>query len=201
MIRKTFNIESLKKTEHINLLIRNSCPSELLKESFPVFIQEVYKLCLSPTDRNDLYFTLQYTRQYLLALQKTTEKKKEQDSFLIETIAFLETSIDWLFSSPNIDIVQTHNTPPIVWTGKVINFMEWIYGPDSLKHFNDGNVTIKELAEYLGNALGIEIKDPSGCYVDMRDRIGESRTTYLDSMKKALTSRMERDDEKKYKRK
>lgn len=201
MIRKTFNIESLKKTEHIILLIQNSCPPELLKESFPAFIQEVYELCLSSTDRNNLYFTLQYTRQYLLALQKTTEINKEQNSFLIETIAFLETSIDWLFSSPNIDIANTHNAPPIVWTGKVINFMEWIYGPDSLKHFNDGNVTIKELAEYLGNALGIEIKDPSGCYVDMRDRIGESRTTYLDSMKKALTSRMERDDEKKYKRK
>lgn len=201
MIRKTFNIESLKKTEHIILLIRNSCPPELLKESFPAFIQEVYELCLSSTDRNNLYFTLQYTRQFLLALQKTTEKNKEREPFLIETIAFLETSIDWLFSSPNINIANTQDAPPIVWTGKVINFMEWIYGPDSLKHFNDGNVTIKELAEYLGNALGIEIKDPSGCYVDMRDRIGESRTTYLDSMKNALTSRMERDDEKKYKRK
>lgn len=201
MIRKTFNIESLKKTEHIILLIRNSCPPELLKESFPAFIQEVYKLCLSSTDRNNLYFTLQYTRQYLLALQKTAGRNKEQDSTLTETIAFLETSINWLFTSPGTDTVNTPEASPIVWTGKVINFMEWIYGPDSLKHFNDGNVTIKELAEYLGNALGIEIKDPSGCYVDMRDRIGESRTTYLDCMKKALTSRMERDDEKKYKRK
>lgn len=201
MIRKTSNIESLKEKEHITLLTRNSCPLELLKESFPAFIQEVYELCLSSTDRNNLYFTLQYTRQYLLGLQKITKRNNKLDSTMTETIAFLETTIDWLFSSPNTDIVNMPKDPPIVWTGKVINFVEWIYGPDSLKHFNDGNVTIKELVGYLGNALGIKIKDPSGCYVDMRDRIGESRTTYIDSMKEALISRMERDDEKKYKRK
>lgn len=201
MITKNFNIESLKKTEHIILLSQYNCSPELLKESFPIFIQEVYELCLSSKDRNSLYFTLQYTRQYLLAIQKIVPKDKEQNSFMIETIAFLKTSIEWLFSSLTTDTVSTFETPPIVWTGKVINFMEWIYGPASLNHFNNGNVTIKELAEYLGKVLGIEVKDPSGCYVNMRDRIGESRTTYIDSIKAALTSRMERDDEKKYKRK
>ena len=49
--------------------------------------------------------------------------------------------------------------------------------------------------------LGIEIKDPSGCYVNMRERVQESRTTYIDSMRDALLERMDKDDEKLYRRK
>ena len=64
--------------------------------------------------------------------------------------------------------------------------MEFIYGSDTLKNFNDGKVTIKEVAAHFGKMLGIEIKDPSGCYVNMRERVQESRTTYIDSMRDAL---------------
>lgn len=200
MKMETPNIECLKKTEYISLLGKKQCCMELLKELLTAFVQEVYELCLLSKERNNLYFTLQYTRLYLLTMQKSAERDKEVDSLITETVVFLETSIHWLFSSPNTDTVNIPQNARIIWTGKVINFMEWIYGADSLKHFNNGHVTIKELAEYIGNALGIEIKDPSGCYVDMRDRIGESRTTYIDSMREALLVRMAKDDEKKYKR-
>ena len=91
--------------------------------------------------------------------------------------------------------------PQIVWTGKVIHLMEFIYGSDTLKNFNDGKVTIKEVAAHFGKMLGIEIKDPSGCYVNMRERVQESRTTYIDSMRDALLERMDKDDEKLYRRK
>lgn len=70
-----------------------------------------------------------------------------------------------------------------------------------LKNFNDGKVTIKEVAAHFGKMLGIEIKDPSGCYVNMRERVQESRTTYIDSMRDALLERMDKDDEKLYRRK
>lgn len=69
------------------------------------------------------------------------------------------------------------------------------------ENFNNGQVTIKEISAYFGKMLGIEIKDPSGCYVNMRERVQESRTTYIDSMRDALLERMEKDDEKLYRRK
>ena len=91
--------------------------------------------------------------------------------------------------------------PPIVWTGKVVHLMEFIYGSDTLKNFNDGKATIKEVSSYFSKMLGIEIKDPSGCYVNMRERVQESRTTYIDSMRDALLERMDKDDERLYRRK
>lgn len=92
-------------------------------------------------------------------------------------------------------------TTPVVWTGKIIHLMEFIYGSDTLKNFNDGKATIKEVSAYFSKVLGIEIKDPSGCYVSMRERVQESRTSYIDSMKDALLERMDKDDEKAYRRK
>ena len=92
-------------------------------------------------------------------------------------------------------------TDGIVWTGKVIHLMEFIYGSDTLKNFNDGNANIKDVAAHFSKMLGIEINDPSGCYVNMRERVQESRTTYIDSMREALLKRMEKDDEKAYRRK
>ncbi|MFR8963221.1 MAG: RteC domain-containing protein [Bacteroides uniformis] len=121
-------------------------------------------------------------------------------------IAFVDAALEWIKKYGNSilqenDEMKENETTPVVWTGKVIHLMEFIYGSDTLKNFNDGKVTIKEVAAHFGKMLGIEIKDPSGCYVSMRERVQESRTTYIDSMRDALLERMDKDDEKLYRRK
>lgn len=204
-------MESFKNTRYFQLLHNEEeVSSEELEVAFQDFTHEIYQFCLKERDRNLLYFTLQYARTFLITLQATRE-----NGSLLPTkgaIAFIEAALNWIdtasYSLPaeqeSVGQESVEQQEPterkIVWTGKIIHFVEWIYGPDSLNNFNDGNVTMKELIEYIGNMLGIEVKDPSGCYVDMRDRADESRTTYIDSMREALLARMEKDDEKKYKR-
>lgn len=193
-------MESFKNTRYFQLLHNEEeVSSEELEAAFQDFTHEIYQFCLNERDKNLLYFTLQYARTFLITLQATRESNS-----LLPTkgaIAFIEAALAWI-NTAMTPLVVEDKVPQqrIVWTGKIIHFVEWIYGPDSLNNFNDGNVTMIELIEYIGNMLGIEVKDPSGCYVDMRDRVGESRTSYIDSMRKALLARMEKDDEKKYRR-
>lgn len=195
-------MENFKNTRYFQLLHSDEeVSSEELETAFRDFTQEIYHFCLNERDKNLLYFTLQYARTFLITLQALREK----DAMLPTkgAIAFIEAALTWINTTPISPLATEQpkkEKQKIVWTGKIVHFVEWIYGPDSLKHFNDGNVTMKELMEYIGGALGIEVKDPSGCYVAMRDRVEESRTTYLDDMRNALLARMERDDEKKYKR-
>lgn len=193
-------MESFKNTRYFQLLHNEEeVSSEELEVAFQDFTQEIYHFCLNERDKNLLFFTLQYARAFLITLQATRESNS-----LLPTkgaIAFIEAALAWI-NTATTPVVVKNKTPQrkIVWTDTIIHFVEWIYGSDSLKSFNDGNITMKELVEYFGNMLGIEVKDPSGCYVDMRDRVGESRTTYIDDMREALLARMEKDDEKKYRR-
>lgn len=193
-------MESFKNTRYFQLLHNEEeVSSEELETAFRDFTQEIYHFCLNEQDKNLLFFTLQYARTFLITLQATRDRNS-----LLPTkgaIAFIEAALAWI-STATVPTVVENKIPQrrIVWTGKIIHFVEWIYGPDSLNNFNDGNITMIELIEYIGNMLGVEVKDPSGCYVDMRDRVGESRTSYIDSMRKALQARMEKDDEKKYRR-
>lgn len=192
-------MENFKNTRYFQLLhSEEEVSSEELETVFRDFTQEVYRFCLNEQDKNLLYFTLQYARTFLITLQAS-----RNDTSLLPTkgaIAFIEAALTWLTSPTPFTPEKRISKRKIVWTGKIIHFVEWIYGPDTLKHFNDGHATLKEVVEHLSDVLGIEVKDPGGCYVAMRERLDESRTTYLDDMREALLLRMEKDDEKKYRR-
>lgn len=192
-------IDTLNKSENLALLCLSDVPVPQSENALTLFMKEVYEFSLKIIDPHLLYFTLQYTKTFLLVQQQKKSEVKEDTTFLSEAVRFIDASIHWSVSLKNI-IHEKQAKTPIVWTGKIIHFVEWIYGADSLKNFNNGEITMKELMEYIGNALNIKVKDPSGCYVDMRDRVNESRTVYIDSMREALLARMKEDDEKKYQR-
>lgn len=177
-------------------------PEEDFESAFLEFTQKVYDFCAQENNKRVIYFTLHYLRGLLLNL---AGKEQIENCPLINSgIHFLDAALEWVGRNeyqtiPNTD---TENTiPKVVWTGKIVHFVEWIYGPHALKHFNNGDITAKDLINHLSHALNIEVKDPSGCYVNMRERVQESRTTYIDSMREALLKRMEKDDEKAYRRK
>lgn len=194
-------MESFENTRYFKLLHSSEeVSSEELEEAFQEFTQKVYLYCLNEQDKNVLYFTLQHTRSLLITLQASSYSNPTLP--IKGAITFIEAALAWMNIKTFIPPVnETKNSKSkVVWTGKIIHFIEWIYGPDSLQNFNNGNITLKEVVEHLSCALGIEVKNPGGYYVAMRDRVDESRTTYLDSMRKALLLRMEKDDEKKRKR-
>lgn len=193
-------MENFKNTRYFQLLHNGEqVSSEELENAFQDFTQEVYQFCLNEQDKNLLYFTLQYTRTFLITLQAYHDSNSALPTK--GAIAFIEAALAWINTETNVVSTPKKNyKSKVVWTGKLIHFMEWIYGPDSLQNFNNGNVDLIEVAEHLSNALGIEVKEPGGYYVAMRRRVDESRTTYLDSMREALLKRMEKDDEKKSRR-
>lgn len=199
-------MKDFKSTRYIQLLYNDEeINTNDLEIAFDDFILEVYKFCDNEPNIRLQYFTLQYLKTFL-GIFETHKQNEKIQKFIKGTISFIEAVIEWI-NKPDINMSQDSNihtkniAMPIIWTGKVIHLVEFIYGADTLKNFNNGQATIKQVAAYFSKVLGIEIKDPSGCYVSMRERIKESRTSYIDSMREALLERMEKDDEKTYRRK
>lgn len=198
-------MEEFKTTLYIQLLSKGEATKEEFQEALSDFTHRVYDFCKEEKDIGFIYFSLNYLRTMLIYMEEirvTTGGKLSAGG----GITFVDAALEWIKKYGNSilqenDEMRENETTPVVWTGKVIHLMEFIYGSDTLKNFNDGKVTIKEVAAHFGKMLGIEIKDPSGCYVNMRERVQESRTTYIDSMRDALLERMDKDDEKLYRRK
>ena len=198
-------MEEFKATLYIQLLAKGNATTEEFENALTDFSKRVYNFCMEEKDVSFIYFSLNYIRTLLIHIEDMKAITKSKLSTK-GGIAFVDAAVEWIKErEANYTKERTEDTEDkadgIVWTGKVIHLMEFIYGSDPLKNFNDGNANIKYVAAHFSKMLGIEIKDPSGCYVNMRERMQESRTTYIDSMREALLKRMEKDDEKAYRRK
>lgn len=198
-------MKDFKTTRYIQLLFKGEAAKEELETALCDFTHRIYKFCQEEKDIGFIYFSLNHIRTILIHIE---EIKPATGSKLSAGggIAFVDAAIEWIkkqdccATQAGADGAEEETTP-VVWTGKVIHLMEFIYGSDTLKNFNNGKATIKDVSSHFSNMLGIEIKDPSGCYLNMRERVQESRTTYIDSMREALLERMEKDDERMYRRK
>lgn len=102
--------------------------------------------------------------------------------------------LEWVKTLPQYEKAKARKQ--IKWTGKICHIVELIYAFDTMRCINDGDCKIEELAAYLGEIFGVEIKNCFNTYVDMKKRQGDSRTYFLDDMSRRLNERMNRDDEK-----
>lgn len=216
-----FCMKDFKRTLYIQLLSKGEASIEEFEGALSDFTRHIYEFCMNESDVGFIYFSLNNIRILLIHIEEmrvTTDSKLSANG----GIAFIDAAIEWVVKQEDARKCKTPQVyndgncretaiqnkeeeedelTEVIWTGKIIHLMEFIYGADTLKNFNNGQATIKQVAAYFSKVLGIEIKDPSGCYVSMRERIKESRTSYIDSMREALLERMEKDDEKTYRRK
>ncbi len=81
----------------------------------------------------------------------------------------------------------------IKWTGTIIELVEFGYASLESKSFNNGEIEIKELIDYLSNMFDFEVKDCYRVFVDIRHRNGD-RTFYLDKLKDKFIQKMEQAD-------
>lgn len=79
--------------------------------------------------------------------------------------------------------------------------MKIVYALDEMKCINDGETPIHVRSALVGTLLGVDIRDCYSAYTDIKRRKNESRTYFLDKMQERLNKWMDRDDEKKKKRK
>lgn len=90
--------------------------------------------------------------------------------------------------------------PPVLWTDDAIHLIELLYACHELRLFNDGEITLKQVVEYVCGALGVDVKNASSYYARMRRRKGDDRTYFIDRLREALLRKMDTDDEKQYRR-
>ena len=64
-----------------------------------------------------------------------------------------------------------------------------------MKSFNYGNVTIKELAEFIESAFCVNLGDYYRTFLDLKKKKG-NRTKFLNDMIKYLEDRMDQEDNK-----
>lgn len=76
---------------------------------------------------------------------------------------------------------------------KKVDLVELIYSWEGINCFNNGNVSIKELAQYIEFVFNIDLGDYYNTFKDIRARKG-SRTQFLDKLIKYLNERMDNQD-------
>lgn len=92
------------------------------------------------------------------------------------------------------------NSASIRWTDDIIHLIEILYACHELKLFNNGEITLKQVVEYVCGVLGVDVKNASSYYARMRRRKGDDRTYFIDRLREALLRKMDTDDEKQYRR-
>lgn len=89
------------------------------------------------------------------------------------------------------------------WTGNLSDFVEMVYGLDSLKCINGGETGVTELLLGFGKLFGLKLKDKQcyNAYADIKRRKSDSRTYFFDKAAEKLNRRMQEDEERERMRK
>ena len=90
------------------------------------------------------------------------------------------------------DNLQRLNKYPFRFTGKKVFLVELGYSLASSGDFNNGNVEIKEMMNFLSTVFHIDLGDYYAAYIAMKER--KDRTAYLHHLIERLVKRMDDDD-------
>jgi hypothetical protein len=80
------------------------------------------------------------------------------------------------------------------WTGKILDYVEWIYGLYVMLNRKGDKVTLESLLDIFGSIFGIKIKQVSAYFTAIKKRSKGDRTSFLDKQKDTLKRRMEKSD-------
>ena len=197
-------MEAIQNIEFIRLVSAATVSIEELDNAFDDFVKSIASLCAENGSDSQIYFRLNYVRAILL---KNRQRHTHCQEIIYATIEYTESAIKWIaehlpYSKNTIEktcsAVSSVEIPR--WTGNAINLIELIYACHELKQFNNGEISLKSLTEYVGKVFGVDIKDASSYYARIRRRKDDERTYFIDRIKEVLLKKMERDDDKLYKR-
>ena len=90
------------------------------------------------------------------------------------------------------DNLQRLNKYPFRFTGKKVFLVELGYSLASSGDFNNGNVEINEMMNFLSTVFHIDLGDYYAAYIAMKER--KDRTAYLHHLIERLVKRMDDDD-------
>lgn len=209
--QKNMNYLILTETEFFGLINGND-ETINLNAAYGCFVKAVVEL-LSDNDTDGVKIALAYAEnelEYHNTQYLAGGVKNHTDLFVRKALSFvrkmqkqistsrlqvppLSTTIHSECEKRNKD---TDNIPAIRWTGKASDLVELIYGVSEMGCINDGETSLKEIADYFYKMLGIQAKGCYNIYSDIKMRKNESRTYFLDRAAEKVNRRMQLDEER-----
>lgn len=200
-------MELFNVSPYLLLLERADNDIERLNNAGNDFIRHVYELQQAEKDTLGIFFHLQFIYYRLVVLREHYRTNGQVNlpcyPHVIGAIFYVRSTMNRLDGNKEETagaLPCTGDNPPVYWTEDIINLIELLYGCHELKMFNDGNITLKRLVEYVCGMFGVDVKNASSYYARMRRRKADERTYFIDRLREALLKRMEDDDEKHYSR-
>ena len=178
-----------------------------LSEAYRSFAHSVVKVCTENVTGTPAFFSLNYVRiEFVQMLQQKssdkTEKNRLTDCYLNKGIQIIDCALEWLDKSKNqTEVLNKKNlSASIRWTGKTIDLIELAMSVHESGSVNNGEITVKAVVNFFCESLGVNPGNFSATYGIMRSR-ANSRTLFLDKLKRVFENKMDQDAEKKLSRK
>lgn len=85
---------------------------------------------------------------------------------------------------------STKNIGGINWTGPLVEFVELMYGLQSMRSIDDGKMPIYKLSISIRKLFSIEMKETVfyNTYANIKHRKGDRRTYFIDKMSECLNA-------------
>jgi len=178
-----------------------------LSEAYRSFAQSVVKVCTENVTGIPAFFSLNYVRIEFIQLkqQKSSDKteiSRLTDSYLNKGIQIIDCALEWLDkSNDQTEAINKKNSSySLRWTGKTVDLIELAMAVHESGSVNNGEVTVKAVVNFFCESLGVNPGNFSATYGIMRSR-ANSRTLFLDKLKRVFENKMDQDAEKKLSRK
>lgn len=186
------------------LLLGNS-PMSLnlnkLENAYEEFISIIYEKLRERDNPFKLYYELGVIRLELLEMQSNYSDGEEKNAlkYITKAISIIDMSLNlikWQMSYEPKILFSDKKKPitSLKWARDISDLVLLIYGLADMSSFNNGEVNIKEISDCIGKIFGIEIKDCSNIFRQIRKRKIKDRTAFLDEMKERILLRMDNAD-------
>lgn len=173
-----------------------------LSEAYQSFAQSVVKVCTENVTGIPAFFSLNYVRiEFIQMLKQKSSDEAEMnrltDSYLNKGIQIIDCALEWLNKNKDQTEVLTKKNllASLRWTGKTVDLIELAMSVHESGSVNNGEVTVKAVVNFFCESFGVNPGNFSSSYGVMRTR-ANSRTLFLDKLKRVFEKKMERDDEK-----
>ncbi len=195
-------MEPIHNLKYIRLLNASQVSIDELNDAFEDFAHAILCHCMDNNPLGKVYFWLNHIKVILLVNKYRHEHCR---AHIHAAIQYTDSAIEWVCKNPPVKEESggknfPANSASIRWTDGIIHLIEILYACHELKLFNNGEITLKQVVEYVCGVLGVDVKNASSYYARMRRRKGDDRTYFIDRLREVLLRKMDTDDEKQYRR-
>jgi hypothetical protein len=84
--------------------------------------------------------------------------------------------------------------PALYWTGSKVEWVEFNYALNDVKRLNNGKLSLKDQFHAMGEIFHFPVNDYARIFMDIKNRVKEERTKFLDILQQAEKQRMKEAD-------